>query len=111
MAVSINIPNSSNSKMDVTLSGNTYTFYFTFNEVSERYNLDIEYQDEIVIRGLVMIEGAVPTRKYDLPAFKEGELFVLKALEDPNPCGRYNFGVGKSYELVYATIEELTEEV
>lgn len=108
MPLLIAVPDSANASSEVTLGGQDYTFRFDFNSRDLRYRISI-FQNEVpVVLGLKVVDNAALTAKYDLPQFNHGELYVVQSERTPDPVGRDNFGVGKAYELVYFSNEELT---
>jgi hypothetical protein len=107
MALKINVPDSANTQSNVSLGGSNYLFDFTFNDRDGRYRLTISLNGESVISGLKLIENVIITQKYDLPDFDHGELLLVKIKDTTDPAGRNNIGIGKAYELIYLSNEEL----
>ncbi len=102
-ALKINIPDLSESEIEVSLSGEKYTFRYHFSTVEQVYYLDIYYQETLVIAGLKLLDGVIITGKYDLPLFDNGFLLVAKLKETSEKSGRDNIGIDKAYELIYIT--------
>jgi hypothetical protein len=107
MALSINIPDSSNNEVKVALGGFDYTFQYSFNTRDQRYRLSILQRGFPIIRGLKLVESSLITDKYDLPLFDHGQLIVVRLQETDLGAGRSNMGFGKAYGLVYFSNEEL----
>lgn len=104
--LSITIPDSSYSPTPVTLGGELYNFVYTYNDIEETFALDIYYQNKLMIGSLSLKEGSIITKKYDLPDFSHGELFLAKVKATDRPPTRDNVGIGKSYELIYVSNTE-----
>ena len=45
--------------------------------------------------------------RFRLANFGHGDLIVYRAQEDGQDVGRDNFGIGKAYELLYVTNDEI----
>jgi len=105
----INVPDTPNSIVPVTLGGLSYQFkfYYISRIKNPSYYLDIYYNNQKVVTGLKMVEGVPLLKKYALLDFDHGELVVFKMKQTDEPLGRDNFGNGKAYELLYVSREEL----
>lgn len=108
MALKITIPDTSWSSQLVSLSGKSYIFEISYNERSTRWYINITLSGEEVINSLKAIESVNMTGRYNLINFDHGELFCVRFKQTSDPVGRDNFGVGKDYELVYLTNEEIS---
>lgn len=107
MPLKINIPDSSNAVPKVSLGGITYDFHFYTNRIDGKYHLDI-YLDGVLLQGsLKLLENVFILQKYVIPDFSHGDLFLAKLKDTSELPGRDNIGVGKPYELIYFTNEEL----
>jgi len=105
----IAIPDAADADIRPTLGGESYLFSFNYNTVDQVYRLDI-YQDEaLVIGSLDLKTGSYITGKYDIPAFNHGELFIARLRYTPEDPHRNNIGIGKPYELIYVSNEEIAE--
>jgi hypothetical protein len=107
MPLKINVPDSANAESFVSLGGFNYKLFFNFNSSDQRYRIDISLNDKPVITGLKVVEDTPLIRKYNLPDFDHGELYVLKLKDTDEPVGRNNFGIDKAYELIYVANSEL----
>lgn len=107
MSLKINVPESAWSEQSVSLNGINYRFVFTFNGRDERWRLSIYIGNTAVIEGLKILENQALLGQYLLDDFNHGELFCFRMKEDGLPVGRNNFGLGKAYELVYYSNEEI----
>ena len=107
MALTLPVPSGAYSIQEVTLAGKNYVFTYAYNERDSRWRLDISFQDTVVKLGIKIIENQALLARYRLENFDHGELFCLRRLDDGNPVGRDNFGIGKPYELIYVNNDEL----
>lgn len=107
MPLKINIPESAWSEQSVSLSGINYRFVFTFNGRDERWRLSIYIGNTAVIEGVKILENQALLSQYLLDDFNHGELFCIRLKKDGLPVGRNNFGLGKAYELIYYSNEEI----
>lgn len=105
----IQVPDSANSDISVSLGGKTYTFRYNFSTISQTYYLTILYNNTVIISSLKLIDNVLLLRKYALDDFEHGDLFVAKMKETSSPVGRYNLGIDKAYELIYISNEEISE--
>ena len=105
----ISIPDSADTASPVSLGGETYDFRFNYNTVDQVYRLDIYQLGTLVISSLDLKTGSYITGKYDIPAFNHGELFVARIRYTPEDPNRNNIGIGKPYELIYVSNEEIAE--
>lgn len=105
----INVPNSPWSESRMSLGGIYYRFVFRYNSVDERWRMDIYLSDGTpVIEGVkIMGENESLLGRYILDNFDHGDIFCMRAKNDGLPAGRYNLGIGLSYELVYTPYSEL----
>lgn len=105
--LSIPIPDSAYSEVEVSLGGSAYNFVFNYNSMDTTYRLDIFSGGESVIYGVLLIEGSSLLGKYTLPLFDHGELFVAKLEATDRKPSRDNIGLGKAYELLYISDDEM----
>lgn len=104
----IPVPESSYSEVEVTLNGETYTFVYRFNERSNRWKVDIFNLDgDAIVKGLTVVENFSPTAHLTLPELEQGLFYIGTAENTKAPVGLNNFGINKTYEMVYASYEEL----
>lgn len=105
--LSISVPNRTNTVSRVSLGGITYSFHFIFNSVTQRHYLNIYYGSNLIVAGLKLLEGVRIIDKYSLESFSGGELVVVKTNQTDDDVGRDNLGIGKAYELLYISPNEL----
>jgi hypothetical protein len=107
MALRIPIPDSAWSEQDVSLGGINYTFTFSYNSRDSRWRFDLTINEVVVISGIKVVENQFFLERYALSGFDHGDIACIRSEEDGKDVGRDNFGIDKSYELVYFTNEEL----
>ena len=108
MPVSIDVPSHPYSFIKTNLSGFAYELIITENSRSGRLSMAIVSNNEIIIRNVTLIEGGEALlQNYRLPGFDHGDLFCVRINKTKDPIKLGNIGVGKDYELVYMTNEEL----
>lgn len=107
MAILIDVPDIGWGVSSVTLDGNDYLFDFQFNDREERWYVDIYLGNEVVIRGVKLIEYSGLINKYDLPNFNHGRLFVEAQKRTIAPAGFGNIGIDKDYAFFYLSNDEL----
>lgn len=104
------IPLDSYSDIEVTLSGNTYTFTYRFNERNSRWKVDIkDNEGGYVVKGLTLIEETSQTVQLPSISLDQGMLITVRLNADNELAGRYNTGIDKNYEFIYVTYAELEE--
>lgn len=109
MILRIPVPKVSFATNSVSLGGQSYNFTFRFNERSNRWKLDISTAEgEVVRNGLTLIEGVFPLSHLYTPNFLHGVLSVQQTKDGTEPAGRDNLGIGKQYELLYFSVDELS---
>ena len=102
------VPEGSETEAKVSLGDVTYTFIYKYNSTSESYHLDIYLDTVPVITSVRLCAGALLLRKHALDEFSHGDLMVIKYRETSDPVNRSNLGIGKPYELVYISKDELS---
>lgn len=106
--VTINFPDVSYAKTEMSLGGLRYKFIYYFNESDNRWRIDIIHDDEPVVSGLKVVESTSLIRSVSDPIyFNHGDLICIKSLQTNNEAGRNNVGVGKEFKVLYLTNEEL----
>lgn len=107
MAILIDVPSIAWGLSSVTLDGKNYFFDFQFNDREQRWYVDIYLNNELVIRGVKLVEYSGLINKYDLELFNHGRLFVEAQKRTTAPAGFDNIGIGKEYIFFYLSNEEL----
>lgn len=107
MAVSIPVPDYPNTQQTITLGGQTYDFLLQFNTRDSRWRLTIMLDEELVVAGIKLVENRRLLSRYILEDFNHGDLFCMRRKSTSDPVGRNNLGIGKEYELLYFSNEEL----
>ena len=107
MALSIPTPDSPNLKQNVTLGGVEYEFLTSFNSRDSGWRLSIFRESEVVILGVKIVENTRLLSRYILESFNHGDLSCIRRKSTTDPVGRNNLGIGKEYELIYTSNEEL----
>lgn len=108
MALNIPIPNSSYSEQEVSLSGVKYNFIFRYIGRDQRWRIDIfDNNKDPIIHGIKIMENQDLTGRYNLPSFSNGNLYCLRVKQDLTPVSRDNIGLGKAYNLLYFSNEEI----
>lgn len=107
----IDVPTSyPNVTQNITLSGVSYTFKYTYNSRDERLRLSIYRDEELVIAGLKIMENQLLLDNYILSGFPDGDLFCARIRGDSSiPATLGTIGLGREYELIYFTNEEIEE--
>lgn len=109
MAVSIPIPDTGWTRQIVSLSGKSYVFDIQYNTRSLRWYINLELNGQQIINSLKVIENINLTGRYLIDDLSEGNLYCVRVKETSEPAGRDNVGLGKDYELLYLTNEEVVE--
>lgn len=106
--IKIPVPSKTNTEIKVPLSGKTYSLYFTYSRVSERHYLSIYRGSELLVAGVKLIDGSMLLGKYTIEQIN-GDMFVAKLIDTTEPPTRNNIGIGKNYELIFVSSDELRE--
>jgi hypothetical protein len=107
MALKIPVPEAAYAENQFSLGGINYRFVFRFNDRDNRWRVDIYINEDPVKLGLKVIQNIPLLSRYLLDDFTHGEIFCIKMKDTTEPVGRDNLGIGKSYELIYMTYQEL----
>lgn len=116
MAVEIPVPQDSYPRIDVTLSGISYSMVFKENsreltntdiKSSGRLYFDIYKENTLIKAGVKIMEEQSLLSRYLLDDFSHGDIFCFRNGNDKSPVGKHNIGIGKSYGLYYVTKEEV----
>lgn len=93
----------------VALGGINYKMVWRFNDRDNRWQFDLYQNETLVIGGVKVVENTPLLATYRLEAFNHGILICLRTVNTTEPVGRYNLGIGKDYELIYLTNQEVLE--
>ncbi len=107
MALSLPVPDSSNSIQEVTLDGINYKIHYKFNSRDSAWRLNIFRGSTQVIVGEKVMVHQLLLGRYQLSDFNHGDIICFRVKDDNLPLGRDNFGVDKAYQLIYFTTEEI----
>jgi hypothetical protein len=108
MPLSLPVPDAAWSSQGITLGGKDYTFTFSYNTKDSRWRFDISLGGVVVIAGVKVMENQSLLSRYILEDFDHGDILCMRFKDDDLPVGRDNLGLGKPYELIYFTNEELS---
>ena len=103
----IPVPEESFAEFQLLLAGIEYRFVYKFNTRDDRWYIDIFIDEDPVILGVKVMENQSLLDRYHLPDFDHGDLRCLRLGSSLAPVGRDNLGIGKNYDLVYFSNEEL----
>lgn len=109
MPVIIDTPTtSSNTRQDIVLAGITYTFKYKYNSRDKGIRLFIYLNGEPLILGLKLMPNQLLLTQYLLPNFAHGDLACIRVKGQPDtPLTLGTLGIGREYELMYFTNEEI----
>lgn len=114
MPLSISVPqNSSFTDQDVELGGRTYNFVYKLNErlSPARLYLDIFSEGRPVALGLKLLPEIDLTDRYILSEFDHGALYLIRYGSTGVEATLGTIGFNNEFELVYASNEELQDNV
>jgi hypothetical protein len=111
MATSIPVPESAYKTIIIALNDESYDLTFRFNEADERWRVTIEKEGTVIFEGLKIVEEQWLLAQYHLPLFNHGSLYCKRIYDDGLPVGRSNLGLGKPYELIYFSKEEIAGQL
>jgi hypothetical protein len=107
MAISFNVPNSPHTSYLTTIENETFRFVFRWSTRAEVWHLDIFASDGTSLtRGAKLVPDTPLLTTIDTRA-PEGWLVVINNTSNQDVPSRENIGVGKDFELMYFTLEEL----
>lgn len=106
MPVSIEVPTSAWSEIDVPLNGELYTITYRFNDRDQRWRMDIRKEGVDIILGVKIVGQQSLLSMCPLEGLS-GDIQCHRNKKTTEGVGRDNLGVGKEYELLYFAPEEL----
>ena len=89
-----------------SLAGKTYKLTYRFNELIQRWFLDIYLNEVAVILGEMIIEGSPLFYGKPIKNFEHGIITPVRNIEGTAPIGKDNLGIDKEYSLYYLSNEE-----
>ena len=107
MPVVLPTPITANETQRVSLNNILYDITYRYNTRDERWRIDLAVQGETFVTGIKVMENQLLLGQFLLSEYIQGELFCVRNEDDDNPVGRDNFGLGKAYELLYLTPDEV----
>lgn len=110
MPVKIPVPDASWGEVTVPLGGETYDITYRYVErdpEDPHWRMDIYQGTTTVMVGIKLVADSPLIGIYALDDFRHGEILCQKMLSTNDTPGRGNVGIGKEYELVYYSLEEL----
>ena len=107
MPQGINIPEQASAKHRLALGANSYVIVFRFNSKDKAWYFDLYSDSNALIKGgvKVMPDQSLLLR-YLLDEF-DGDIVCQRVNNTVEELGRNNLGIGKDYELVYFSQEEI----
>lgn len=111
MSLLIRVPTSAYHTQRVTLNEISYEVTFKYNTSDKYWYIDISLTGgEILILGRKVMPNQNLTGRYPYEKPLEGgDLWCLRRIVDFSDVGRNNFGIGKTYQLVWLSDEEMIE--
>lgn len=107
MATSFNIPSSPHTSYLTTIENETFRFVFRWNTRASVWHLDVFASDgEALTVGAKLVPNIPLIRTTSIKA-PNGLLIVVNNTTNQSIPNKENIGVGKDFELVYLTEEEL----
>lgn len=110
MALSINIPDQSNTSQRISLDGSTYFIRFIFNTRSSSWHYNLADENDTILYDQLSIQ---PTQnlssRFRNDSTPVGDFFCLKIENTKELLGRDNFGINKAFRFYYMTQTEITE--
>ena len=107
MSQSIQIPKQSNAKHRVALGSESYVLVFRFNSRDKGWYFDLYSNSNVLIKGgIKVMPNQSLLKRYILESFS-GDIVCIRINDTEENVGRNNLGIGKDYELVYFSPEEL----
>lgn len=111
MAFGINtFSNTASSTQNVLIGSQPIRLALDFNSTDKKWRISIyDSQNDPIIVGVVLSPNKSPTKRYALPFFSEGNLWLFRLRSTDQPLKYDNFGLEKDYGLIYLTNEEEEE--
>lgn len=107
MPLKLPVPDVAWAQQDITLGQQEYTFTYSYNSRDSRWRFAIDLAGREIITGVKVMEDQSLLARYGLVDFRHGDVYCVRLEQDDNPVGRNNLGIGRSYELIYYTNEEI----
>jgi len=107
MAINIPVPNSSYAEQFVSLDSSLITMLFTFNVVNQAWYISLYDSLNAPIKlGIKVMENQNLTKRFSLDEFENGDLWCIRVKNNSQVLGRDNFGVDKTFELLWVSKAE-----
>ena len=107
MAVTLPTPITANETHRVSLNNILYDLTYRYNTRDKRWRISLALQGETFVSGIKVMENQLLLGQFLLTDYISGEIMCARNKDDGQPVGRDNLGVGKAYELLYLTQEEV----
>lgn len=108
MAQILPVTNQASSKVSVILGGVTFIVRCRWNTRTQSWYLKVSDSDDNPIINFEKISERQQVIIQNLSSFVDGNIFALpNNTNDGVAISRSNFGMGKAWELVYLTSEEI----
>ena len=107
MALNIEVPESANSSQYVNLGGYKYLIEYAYNNRDDSMRMSIYLDNIPVITGIKIMQNQRLLYRYNLTEFNHGDIVCYKNKTTPINPTLGNIGIGKDYELIYFSNEEL----
>lgn len=109
--IAIDLGESANSLVDITLGGQSYVFHAVHNSVNDRMYLSISQRGRTLIRGLKLLPRVSLLKKHRPEEFSHGELMIMVNTKDAKKrCTLGNIGLDKEYTLIYIPFQSEVED-
>lgn len=96
----------------VNIDNTIFQLQLSYNDRDESWYLDIlDINANPILLSHKLQWGSEITKRYILPQFPNGNLYILKTENRDEKITRNNFSENKLYRLVYITDEELNQTI
>lgn len=111
MARRISVLDSAFFNIDIVLASQSYNLLFKFNTSDKSWYITIRNPNlEVLVSGIKVMPNQNLTGAFKyLDILPDGDLWCVRRTSSKEPVGRDNFGVDKTYELLWISSQEATE--
>lgn len=111
--ITLPTPTVSYSSIVTSINGDTYTLQYRWMERIERWKVNIkDSSGKYLVKGITILEDSILTAHLStLNNTLQGILYTVKLEQGSGVIGRDNLGFNKTYELTYASFDELASLV